>query len=154
MVTISDATVSDADAILALQKLAFHSEAVRYDDFTMPPLVQSIEELRRTFEDHVFLKAVVDDRLVGSVRACQDGQTCHIGRLIVDPDFQRRRIGTDLMEQIEAHFSDAVRLEIFTGHKSEHTLRLYTRRGYREFKRKVLSPRTTLVFMEKLPWTT
>ncbi len=142
--------MSDAEAILVLQKLAFQSEAVRYDDFTMPPLVQSIEDLRRTFEDHVFLKAVVDDRLVGSVRACQDGQTCRIGRLVVDPDFWRRGIGTDLMERIEAHFSHAMRVEIFTGHKSEHTLRLYTRRGYREFKRKLLSPQTTLVFMEKL----
>ncbi len=149
MAHISEATMSDAEAILALQKLAFHSEAVRYDDFTMPPLVQSIEDLKRTFEDHVFLKAVVDDRLVGSVRACQDEHTCRIGRLILDPDFQRRRIGTDLMERIEAHFSDAVRLEIFTGHRSEHTLRLYAGRGYREFKRTVLSPQTTLVFMEK-----
>ena len=150
MAYISDATVSDAEAILALQKLAFQSEAVRYDDFTMPPLVQSIEDLRRTLEDHVFLKAVVAGRLVGSVRACQHGGTYHIGRLIVDPDFQRRRIGTDLMEQIEARFSDVMRLEIFTGHKSEPTLCLYSGLGYREFKRKALSRTTTLVFMEKL----
>ena len=150
MAYISEATVSDAEAILVLQKLAFQSEALRYEDFTLPPLVQSIEDLRRTFADHVFLKAVVDDRLVGSVRACQDGQTCHIGRLVVHPDFQRRRIGTDLMERIEAHFSDAMRLEIFTGHRSEQTRSLYIRLGYREFKREVLSPKVTHVLMEKL----
>ena len=149
MAYISEATVFDAEAILALQKLAFQSEAVRYDDFTMPPLVQSIEELRRSFEDHVFLKAVVDDRLVGSVRGCQIGHTCHVGRLVVNPEFQRSGIGTDLMERIEAHFSDAMRFEIFTGHKSEHALRLYSKLGYREFKREAVSPTTTLVFMEK-----
>jgi ribosomal protein S18 acetylase RimI-like enzyme len=150
MAFISESTVSDAAEILALQKLAFHSEAVRYDDFAMPPMVQSIDDLRRTFEDHVFLKAIVDDRLVGSVRACQDGQTCYVGRLVVHPDFQRSGIGTDLMERIEARLPHAERLEIFTGHKSEHTQRLYTRLGYREFKRELVSPTTTLVFMEKL----
>ena len=150
MAYISEATVSDAEAILALQKFAFQSEAVKYDDFTMPPLVQTIEDLRRTFEDHVFLKAVIDDRLVGSVRACEDGLTCHIGRLIVHPDSQRKGIGTDLMERVEAIFSDAMRLEIFTGNKSEHTRRLYSGLGYREFRQEVISPTTTLVFMEKL----
>jgi len=147
---ISQATLSDAKVILALQKRAFHSEAVRYDDFAMPPMVQSIEELKETFENHVFLNAVVDDRLVGSVRAREDAGTCYVGRLVVDPEFWRRGIGTDLMEQIEARFPNVARFEIFTGHKSEHTLRLYSRLGYREFKRKVISSTTTLVFMEKV----
>lgn len=113
--------------------------------------MQSVEELRATFDDLVFLKAVVDDRLVGSVRARQDGRTCHVGRLIVHPEFRRRGIGTELMARIEARFSAAPRFELFTGHRSEDNLRLYTRLGYGEFKREALSPKVTLVFLEKWP---
>ena len=147
---VSTATIADAEVILALQNLAFQSEAVRYRDFRMPPMVQSIDDLRRSFEDHVFLKATVDDRLIGSVRARRDEQTLHVARLIVDPEFQRKGIGKALMERIEARFPDVSRFEIFTGHKSEHALRLYARLGYREFKRETVSSTTTLVFMEKV----
>jgi len=146
---LSEATLSDAEAILALQKLAYQREAALHDDFTIPPLVQSLEDLRATFDDHVFLKATVDDRLAGSVRARQDGPTWHIGRLIVHPEFQKKGIGTDLMQQIEARGGAASRYELFTGHKSADNLRFYARLGYREFKRKVISSKLTLVFMEK-----
>ena len=67
MAYMSEATVADAEAILALQKLAYQSESLRYDDFWMPLLVQSLDDLRRAFDDHVFLKAIVDDRVIGWV---------------------------------------------------------------------------------------
>jgi hypothetical protein len=38
MTEISPAAVDDAEAILALQRLAYQSEAAIYDDFTIPPL--------------------------------------------------------------------------------------------------------------------
>jgi len=150
MTRISQASAADASAILALQKLAFQYEAEIYDDFTIPPLVQSLDSLRQTFANHVFLKAVADGQLVGSVRASQDGQTCLVGRLIVHPGYRRRGIGTELMRRIEARFEQAVRFELFTGHSSAGNLRLYTRLGYREFRREETSPKVTLAFMEKI----
>ena len=147
---IIDADVDDAEALLALQRLAYRREAELHDDFMIPPLTQTLEEIQDSFGTHVFLKAEAEGVAVGSVRARQDHGTCNIGRLIVHPGHQRRGIGTRLMEAIEDRFRDACRFELFTGHKSTDNVRLYERLGYTEFKRETASPRVTLIFMEKV----
>lgn len=148
-IAILAASISDAAGILGIQKLAFHGQAILYDDFTLPPLVQTIEELIQDFRTHVFLKAISDGKIVGSVRGRREGDICFISRLIVDPDYQNRCIGTKLMLAIENKFGKVPRYELFTGHKSERNLALYTRLGYREFARKPQSANVMLICMEK-----
>jgi ribosomal protein S18 acetylase RimI-like enzyme len=102
------------------------------------------------FRRQIVFKATIDRRIVGSVRGHLDeGGTCHIGRLIVHPDVQSQGIGTALMDRIEQHFSDAPRLELFTGDNSERNLYLYGKLGYRIFDRKHLTDEVTIVLMEK-----
>jgi hypothetical protein len=55
---IGTAIIEDAEAILALQRLAYQSEAVIYDDFTLPPLTESLEDLKARFHDRRFLKGI------------------------------------------------------------------------------------------------
>ena len=43
---IVSAALDDAEAILALQRLAYQTEAALYDDFTLPPLIETLAELR------------------------------------------------------------------------------------------------------------
>jgi ribosomal protein S18 acetylase RimI-like enzyme len=148
-VTIEQATLADAATILALQKLAYQSEAALYEDFTIPPLRQTLDELKSEIESQVVLKALVEGRLVGSVRAGLHGQSCRVGRLIVHPDFQDRGIGTRLMNEIERRFGEAERFELFTGHRSERNLHLYGKLGYRPFRRERVGERLELVYLEK-----
>ena len=145
---ITHASYRDMACILALQKLAYRSEADRYQDETLPPMVQTIEALQEAFKRLVILKAVMDDVIVGSVRAHAEGDTCFIGRLIVHPDFQNQGIGQILMHQIENAFSHVKRFELFTGHKSDGPLHIYRKLGYKRFKEKKLATHT-LVFLEK-----
>jgi hypothetical protein len=63
---IIQATLEDAIEILALQKLAYQSEARIYDDWTIPPLRQTTEEIQDEFSTHVFLKAISKHSIVGS----------------------------------------------------------------------------------------
>ncbi len=150
MVQIERATVSDAEELLALQKLAYRSEAEIYDDFKIPPLVQTMEQMEADFEKQICLKAVVDGKIVGSVRAFAGEGTCYIGRLLVHPEFQNRGIGTELMARIEEVFRESKRFELFTGHRSEKNLHLYEKLGYRTFKTERVHDRLTIVFMEKI----
>jgi ribosomal protein S18 acetylase RimI-like enzyme len=147
---IERATVADAEEILSLQKLAYKSEAEIYNDFTIPPLLQTVEEIKKDFENQIFLKATIDGKMRGSVRALIQGETCYIGRLIVHPDFQNQRIGTKLMNKIEEIFKDAERFELFTGHKSEKNLYLYQKLGYKVFKTVKVNDRLDIVYLEKL----
>ena len=46
---IKRATIADAEEILSLQKLVYESEAEIYNDFTIPPLTQTLEEIKAEF---------------------------------------------------------------------------------------------------------
>lgn len=146
---IDTAAPDDAPAILALQKLAYESEARLYDDWNLPPLIQTLDSLRGEIAASVVLKAAdANGNILGSVRARESAGTCHIGRLIVAPEFQGLGLGTRLMREIEARFR-VPRFELFTGSRSAGNIRLYERLGYRRFREQLLSPAVTLVFMEK-----
>lgn len=146
---IVTASLDDAEAILELQKRAYESEARLYDDWTLPPLMQTLSGLRDEFATSVVLKAMEGARLVGSVRAREAEGVCQIGRLIVEPQLHGRGIGTVLMRRIESQFPQSRGFELFTGSRSVGNLRLYERLGYRRSREQVLSPAVTLVFLEK-----
>ncbi|MBI5960584.1 MAG: GNAT family N-acetyltransferase [Chloroflexi bacterium] len=149
--TIERATVQDAPEILALQKLAYQSEAALYNDDSIPPLTQTLENLIERFQIEVCLKALLDGQIVGSVRAYEENGTCYIGRLTVHPDCQNRGIGSRLMHEIERHFESVQRYELFTGDRSERNLYLYQKLGYQVFCSRPLNDVVTLVYLEKLP---
>ena len=146
---IEKATVSDAGELLALQKLAYRSEAEIYNDDRLPPLVQTSEGMEEDFKNQFFLKAVMEGRIIGSVRAHAEEGTCYVGRLIVHPDFQSRGIGTRLMNEIERVFDRCKRFELFTGERSERNLYLYQKLGYRIFKTSRITDQTNIVYLEK-----
>lgn len=146
---IEKATREDLPEILALQKIAYQSEASIYNDFAIAPLTQTLEELRYDFDQHTFLKATDKDLLIGSVRACIQDKTCYIGRLVVHPDYQNKGVGTHLMKEIEKKFKEAKRFELFTGLRSKRNLYLYQKLGYRLYKAEKLNSHLVLVFLEK-----
>jgi ribosomal protein S18 acetylase RimI-like enzyme len=147
---ISRAERNDLPRILAIQKEAYLSEAAIYDDYSLPPLVQSLEQMIAELETKSFFKAVVDTRVVGSIRASVVEDTCIIERLIVDPRFQRRGIGSALLAHAEFAFPNARRYELFTGSRSMKNIALYEKHGYVRCREEPLSEAVSLVYMQKL----
>ena len=112
---------SDAPEILALQKIAYQSEAEIYGDDSLPALQQTSrtgERLRahaqpeascwaragaQTARDEtdriVFLKAVVNSKIIGSVRGYALDDTAHVSRMMVHPYFRGRGIGRRLLDR-------------------------------------------------------
>lgn len=147
---IEPANPIDAQDILDLQKLAYQSEAMLYNDYSIPPLTQSLDQMQVDFRQQVVFKATLDGRIVGSVRGYLQDGTCHIGRLIVHPEFQNQGIGTRLLNKIETHFREAWRYELFTGERSERNLYLYDKLGYRIYRTERLTEKAAIVFLEKV----
>lgn len=145
---ITYADIRDAQEILTLQKLAYQMEAERYNDYTLPPLTQTLEGIQDDFVKMTVLKAEFDDMIVGSVRAYAENGMCYVGRLIVHPNYMGRGIGTKLMHKIEDGFKGVQRFELFTGQQTAGALHIYFKMGYREFKQKEMDTHM-LVFLEK-----
>jgi N-acetylglutamate synthase-like GNAT family acetyltransferase len=149
-IDMEEATVSDAKHILTIQKKAYLSEAEIYDDYQIPPLTQSLTEIKSDFCSHTFHVAKIDQEIVGGINIKVVGNRGFIGRLIVSPEMQGQGIGTLLMEYIESNYLDLEVFELFTGHKSERNLSFYKKRGYRVFKRQVVHKKLAFIFMHKI----
>lgn len=140
---------ADLPEILALQKIAYKQEAEIYNDYSIPPLTQTLSELEEDFKKKVILIAEIDGVIVGSVRAEAKKGICFIGRLIVSPDFQNQGIGTRLLTEVEKKFKGPIRYELFTGAESKKNLYLYQKAGYRIFKSEKISDNVNIVYLEK-----
>jgi GNAT superfamily N-acetyltransferase len=147
---IERALVRDAEDILKLQYLCFQREAELYNDYTLPPLKQTLAGLLLEYDTHIILVARYRGEVVGSVRANLKEGSCYVGRLIVHPRIQRQGIGSRLLQAVEREFPDISRYELFTGSRSEANVRLYASCGYRPSRTEKLSPGVEIVFMEKL----
>lgn len=150
------ATLDDLAEILALQKLAYQQEAERYGDCHLAPLTQTLEEIRAEYPTTLFLKLIQDNKIVGSVKGRKENATCHLGRLMVHPEYQRRGFGTALIRKLEESFSqdpEITRMELFTGARSFNNIRLYEAQGYTIFKTEPFDKNNpesqNVVYMEK-----
>ena len=68
---IIKAKFEDLPKILILQKLAYLSEAKIHNNYSIQPLLQTLEELETEFEKSIILKLVEDEKseIIGSIRA-------------------------------------------------------------------------------------
>lgn len=149
MIEITTAESKDAECIIDLQRLAYQSEAILYNDWSLPALTQTLDSLLKEFEISVVLKATMNGRIIGSVRATVEEDVCKIGRLIVDPEFQRQGIGSKLLKHIEKMHKSASVFELFTGSKSIGNIRLYESHGYVVSHTQALSDKVGVTFLAK-----
>ena len=143
---IQPARQQDLPEILAVQRAAFEAEAQLVNDWNIPPLTQTLDELADDWRKGIMLMAVnADGKIVGTVRGHKAPDGFYIGRLAVLPQWQGRGMGSALLEAIidlaqtipkaaEQVQTCAKRLVLFTSTKSERNLRLYERFGFKPFK--------------------
>ncbi len=130
-ITISRALRKDIPEILALQKVAFIVEAELHGNYNIEPLTQTAESVAGDFETHVFLKAVKDGKIIGSVKARETAEGCWIGKLMVHPQFRRMGLATMLMSEIEKEFSGTSSYYLYTAGINKGNVSLYQSLGYR-----------------------
>lgn len=139
----------DLEEILALQYLAYQSEARLFGSMDIPPLKQTIEEVCDEYEKGTILKAVDDaGTIIGSVRAYQENRTVYIGKLMVHPNMQKQGLGTKLLLAIEQEYPNQ-KYELFTSTKSISNIRLYEKLGYKIFKEETVSEELQFVYLQK-----
>ncbi len=108
---------NSAGEILTLQRAAYVTEAIAHRDLDLPPLTQTIEELRVELAspDVLALGVREQGRLLGAVRLHRMGNSVELGRLTVAPDRQGQGIGSFLLREAESAFSQAIEIKLFIG---------------------------------------
>lgn len=143
-------TQDDLEELLAVQELSYEDEFKEWKKEHIPPVHQTIEDLKADIARGPFLKAMDETgRIIGSVRGYKHDDTVYLSKLFVHPLYQDRGIGHQLMTHIERMYPNS-RFEIYTTCHSTKKLDLYAKMGYIPFKEEAITPLLIVVYLEKL----
>ena len=144
-----------AGEALTVQRAAYVTEAQRYAAPNIPPLLETLDELRADLvradgPDLVARGASLGARLAGSVRGRVSGANMEVVRLSVAPDVQGRGIGRALLVAVHGAMPPSVVMFwLVTGSRSNDNLRFYTAAGYRTTETVVDAAGVELVRMQR-----
>jgi tRNA (guanine37-N1)-methyltransferase len=143
------ATPADAGEVLTLQRCCWVSEAQANEGIPIPALLESLDDVRRSFDEWTTVIVRAAGRLVGSARGrLASGDVWDVGRIMVAPDLAGRGLGRWLLRHIErAAPAEATSYRLFTGAGSARNIRMYRRAGYRPDPR--VEPPTGVVVLSK-----
>jgi GNAT superfamily N-acetyltransferase len=131
-VHIGPLTPEHAGEIMTVQRAAYLEEARRYGAWDLPPLVETLDEIKQHLKDGTpALGAFDGPRLIGSVRSRVAADRMEVARLSVAPDVQGGGVGRRLLEGISTLAPGHVRVVwLFTGAESDGNLRFYESAGF------------------------
>ena len=150
--TIRSVTHDEAGELLTLRRAAFVTEAQQYGDPHIPPLTQTLDELRVDLDAPgvITLGAWSGHRMIGSIRVLVEGTKATLGRFAVAPDLQGRGVGTRLLMAILPYLPDGIEeVWVFTGRDSLQNLALYEKHGY-EYEHDKTAGDLTYAYLRKI----
>ncbi len=134
----SVAAEADAGEMWVVQRAAFLDEAFDLDNITIPPLNETLGQVRQAMTETTMVKAVAGTRIVGAGRLRQRNGVGWIERVAVAPDMQGHGVGSRLLAAIEQQIdADATRWELYTVAARSGNVAFYRRHGYSEIERLV-----------------
>jgi len=127
MPTIRQATESDVTGMVAIVNAAFRVErSFRPGDRT------SREDILQRMQTNIFLVALVDNEINGTVEVRVNGTTGYFGMLAVDPTLQRAGIGRSLCDAAEQYCRGrgCTEMTLSTGKVRSDLIPYYRKLGY------------------------
>ncbi len=116
-----------AEDIWYLQHAAFREEAIRIGLKSLPPLMETVEDLRSSKERYVGFLA--EEEWVGALAYDLIDTRLSIRRLMVAPSQFRQGIGSALLDYVLTTVSHG-QAEVYAGERNEPAIRLYCKLGF------------------------
>lgn len=135
----------DERAIFELQKLICEQDE---DKFGISPLKQTLAEVHVDFQKCTVLKAIENDKIVGSVRGYLSNGALHIEKLFVVLEKKGIGIEDELLRKIEKCFNVS-KFDVAVINKDKSDLKVYQQAGYKIYSAKDISDDVMMVYLEK-----
>jgi ribosomal protein S18 acetylase RimI-like enzyme len=115
--------------LFELQRASYLVEAKLINFFEIPPLKESLQDLKMCRET---FKGYFDgDELAGAISYTIDGHELTICRMVVDPNHFRKGIAQRLLAEVEKNNKEMNVLKVSTGKENTPAKRLYLKNGYK-----------------------
>lgn len=138
--------VGIARVVLELQKTSYAVEAEIIGSRELPPLWETLEELRACGEDfHGYFLA---GELAGAISTKKRRDILDIHRLFVGPKYFRRGIASSLLRRVERD-EGIEEFTVSTGARNEPAKRLYLSHGFVEMGEDEVAPGLFVARFEK-----
>ncbi len=138
---------TDALQVLNLQRAAYRIEAGLLERDDLPPLHETLSELRTSGE--TFLGHFEGETLAGAVAYRRRGWVVDLHRVMVHPTWFRRGIAQGLIQAVEAREPGWATMLVSTGSLNTPALRLYERLGFGVVREREVVPGLRVTLFEK-----
>lgn len=133
MIRLEEAKSQDAKALALVSKRAFEDD-INYGapDIGGPPGYKSDSWQSKMMRIGLYYKFVDEDHKIigGAIVFNQGNGHYELGRIFIDPAYQHRGIGAQMMERIEQQFPDARRWTLDTPKWNTRNQHFYKKLGY------------------------
>lgn len=147
---IGEVELADDDfarELLAVQVAAYAIEAELLAYPQLPPLFETIDDLRCSGERFIVAKS--DGRIVGATSIASSDSVLDICRMVVSPSHMRQGIASRLLAAVESLRDGRAAITVSTGEANIPAIRLYERHGFAIVMRRTLPDGLRLVGLEK-----
>ncbi|MFN8459347.1 MAG: GNAT family N-acetyltransferase [Anaerolineae bacterium] len=137
--------------IYTLQQAAYHIESQIIGYPTLPPLMESLEDLQQSGEQFLAFQAA--GQLAGVLSYTHSPNALEICRMMVSPAYFRRGIAGKLLQAVETIEPNINQIVVSTAAQNQPALSLYQKYGYRQTFTTTLPDGLKLVTLHKqLPY--
>ena len=153
LVSLSKATLEDAEVIWKMQVEAFTDLLEKYQDYDISPATESFEKIKAKFEQPwtTYYFIMNSDIKIGAVRIIKkdDGSRKRISPIWIMPEFRNKGYAQQAFEELEKIYgADGWCLDTIL--QEEGNIHLYEKIGYHQTgKVEHINERMDIIFFEK-----
>ncbi|ALQ68005.1 GNAT family N-acetyltransferase [Bacillus thuringiensis] len=139
IISIEKATIVDAEKLTEIMTRTFDEEAKRWlcgqgdviDYNIQPPGYSSVEMMKYSIEELACYKVIMDEKIIGGIIVTISGQSYgRIDRIFVDPVYQGKGIGSNVIKLIEEEYLNIRIWDLETSSRQLNNHHFYKKMGY------------------------
>ncbi|MDW3036966.1 MULTISPECIES: GNAT family N-acetyltransferase [Bacillus cereus group] len=139
IISIEKATIVDAEKLTEIMTRTFDEEAKRWlcgqgnviDYNIQPPGYSSVEMMRYSIEELDCYKVIMDGKIIGGIIVTISGKSYgRIDRIFVEPVYQGKGIGSNVIKLIEAEYPSIRIWDLETSSRQINNHHFYKKMGY------------------------